>query len=35
MSERTALIRMLKKLVHLNNEHSRAPQRLDERTNDE
>ncbi|MEW6454901.1 MAG: MarR family winged helix-turn-helix transcriptional regulator [Pseudomonadota bacterium] len=27
-SERTALMRMLKKLVHLNNEHSRAPLRL-------
>jgi DNA-binding MarR family transcriptional regulator len=26
--ERTALVRMLKKLVHLNNEHSRAPLRL-------
>ena len=25
MSERAALMRMLKKLVHLNNEHSRAP----------
>ncbi len=30
-SERTALMRMLKKLVHLNNEHSRAPLRIDER----
>ena len=30
-SERTALMRMLKKLVHLNNVHSRAPQRIDER----
>ena len=28
MSERVALMRMLKKLVHLNNEHSRAPLRL-------
>ena len=31
VSERTALMRMLKKLVHLNNEHSRAPLRIDER----
>lgn len=31
-SERTALKRMLKKLVHLNNEHSRAPLRINERT---
>ncbi len=30
-SERTALMRMLKKLVLLNNEHSRAPLRIDER----
>ena len=30
-SERTALMRMLKKLVHLNNEHSRAPLRINER----
>jgi DNA-binding MarR family transcriptional regulator len=27
-SERGAFLRMLKELVHLNNEHSRAPQRL-------
>jgi DNA-binding MarR family transcriptional regulator len=32
MSERTTLMRMLKKLVHLNNEHSRAPLRINERT---
>lgn len=31
MSERAALMRMLKKLVHLNNEHSRAPLRINER----
>ncbi len=31
-AERTALMRMLKKLVHLNNEHSRAPLQIDERT---
>jgi DNA-binding MarR family transcriptional regulator len=31
MNERTALVRMLKKLVHLNNEHSRAPLRINER----
>ena len=30
MSERTTLMRMLKKLVHLNNEHSRAPLRIGE-----
>ena len=30
-SEQIALKRMLKKLVHLNNEHSRAPLRIDER----
>jgi len=30
-NERTVLMRMLKKLVHLNNEHSRAPLRLNER----
>jgi DNA-binding MarR family transcriptional regulator len=30
-NERTALMRMLKKLVHLNNEHSRAPLRINER----
>lgn len=35
MSERTALMRMLKKLVHLNNEHSRAPLRLVERAGGE
>ena len=35
MSERTALMRMLKKLVHLNNEHSRAPLRLIERAGGE
>ena len=35
MSERTALMRMLKKLVHLNNEHSRAPLRLVERASGE
>ena len=34
-SERAALMRMLKKLVHLNNEHSRAPLRLIERTGSE
>lgn len=33
--ERTALMRMLKKLVHLNNEHSRAPLRLVERASGE
>jgi DNA-binding MarR family transcriptional regulator len=32
MSERATLMRMLKKLVHLNNEHSRAPLRINERT---
>jgi DNA-binding MarR family transcriptional regulator len=32
MSERTTLMRMLKKLVHLNNEHSRAPMRINART---
>jgi len=32
MSERTTLMRMLKKLVHLNNEHSRAPLRINART---
>jgi MarR family transcriptional regulator, lower aerobic nicotinate degradation pathway regulator len=31
VNERTALMRMLKKLVHLNNEHSRAPLRIDDR----
>ena len=31
-SERTALMQMLKKLVHLNNEHSRAPLRVSDRT---
>ena len=31
MNERTTLVRMLKKLVHLNNEHSRAPLRINER----
>ena len=30
-SERTALMRMLKKLVHLNNKHSRAPLRINDR----
>jgi DNA-binding MarR family transcriptional regulator len=30
-NERTVLMRMLKKLVHLNNEHSRAPLRINER----
>jgi len=30
-NERAVLMRMLKKLVHLNNEHSRAPLRLNER----
>jgi DNA-binding MarR family transcriptional regulator len=30
-NERAVFMRMLKKLVHLNNEHSRAPQRIDER----
>ena len=35
LSERAALMRMLKKLVHLNNEHSRAPLRLVERTGGE
>ena len=30
-NERTALMQMLKKLVHLNNENSRAPQRIDDR----
>ena len=30
-SERAALMRMLKKLVHRNNEYSRAPLRIDER----
>lgn len=34
-SERVALMRMLKKLVHLNNEHSRAPLRLVERAGGE
>jgi DNA-binding MarR family transcriptional regulator len=29
--ERTALMRMLKKLVHLNNQHSRAPLRINDR----
>ena len=31
MNERTTLVRMLTKLVHLNNEHSRAPLRINER----
>src|SRR5262245_19303148 len=31
LSERSALMRMLKKLVHLNNEHSRAPLRTSDR----
>jgi hypothetical protein len=31
MSERAMLMRMLKKLVHLNNEHSRAPLRITEK----
>lgn len=30
-NERAVLMRMLKKLVHLNNEHSRAPLRINER----
>jgi MarR family transcriptional regulator, lower aerobic nicotinate degradation pathway regulator len=30
MGERVVLMRMLKKLVHLNNEHSRAPLRINE-----
>jgi DNA-binding MarR family transcriptional regulator len=33
--ERAALMRMLKKLVHLNNEHSRAPLRLVDRASGE
>jgi MarR family transcriptional regulator, lower aerobic nicotinate degradation pathway regulator len=31
ISERAMFMRMLKKLVHLNNEHSRAPLRINER----
>jgi DNA-binding MarR family transcriptional regulator len=32
VSERAAFVQMLKRLVHVNNEHSRAPMRIDDRT---